>query len=157
MSRKRGFLLLESVLYLAILSLLIGMVYNLVFVNLNSLNKIKTNIEIQQQGYTIKNHIKSRLMRASNIESVKTINNKVSSIKYNIDKRSDEFYLNPYTKKLFYRKNCLAPGYELGDYIDNIEIENLNNGNLVKIRLYLSKKNNNIETEFVVDLKNYGG
>ena len=157
MSRKRGFLLLESVLYLAILSLIIGMVYNLVFFNLNSLNTIQNNIEIQQQGYTIKNHIKSRLMRASNIQSVKTINNKVSSIKYNIDKRSDEFYLNPYTKKLFYRKNCLAPGYELGDYIDDIEIENLNNGNLVKIRLYLSKKNNNIETEFVVDLKNYGG
>ncbi|HSQ33461.1 MAG TPA: type II secretion system protein [Peptostreptococcaceae bacterium] len=157
MSRKRGYLLLESVLYLAILSLIIGMVYNLVFFNLNSLNTIQNNIEIQQQGYTIKNHIKSRLMRASNIESVKTINNKVSSIKYNIDKRSDEFYLNPYTKKLFYRKNCLAPGYELGDYIDNIEIENLNNGNLIKIRLYLSKKNNNIETEFVVDLKNYGG
>jgi type II secretory pathway pseudopilin PulG len=168
MSKKRGFLLLESVLYLAVLSLIIGMVYNLVFFNLNSLNIIQNNIEIQQQGYTIKNHIKSRLIRASNIISVKTTNNKtinidnldkekVTSIKYNIDKRSDELYLNPYTKKIFYKKNCISPGYELGDYIDTMEIENLNNGSFVKIRLYLSKKNNNIENEFVVNLKNYGG
>jgi type II secretory pathway pseudopilin PulG len=157
MSKKRGFLLLESILYLAILSLIIGMVYNLVFFNLNSLNIVQNNIEIQQQSYTIKNHIKSRLIVASNIQSVKTINNKVSYIRYNVDKRIDEIYLNPYTKKIFYRQNCLAPGYEIGNYIDNIKIENLDNGKLIKIILYLSKNNNNIETEFVVNLKNYGG
>ena len=167
MSKKRGFLLLESLLYLAILSLIIGMVYNLIFFNLNSLNTVQNNIELQQQSYNIKNHIKSRLIRASNIQSVKTINNRVisinslnkesvTSIKYSDDKRIDELYLNKVTKKLFYRKNSLD-GYELGNYIENIEIENLDNGKLIKIILYLSKNNNNIETEFVVNLKNYGG
>ena len=66
MNKKRGFLLLESIIYLAILSLIIGMIYSLIFFNLNSFNLIQNEVELQQQSYTIKNHIKSNFKRSSN-------------------------------------------------------------------------------------------
>lgn len=168
MDKKRGYLLIESILHIAILSIIISILYSLLFFNLNSFTIVSDKIELEQQSYSISNYIESKIKLATNIEKVTLKNNSIIededfenkdiiSIKYNVNNRIDEFYYNRITKKLFYRKDCIKPGYEIGDYIENINISRKQNGNLLIVKIDLSKNNEFIESEFVLKLRNYGG
>ena len=166
MKRRRGYLILEISMSMIITSIVLLVLYSLLFTSLNMYKKIYSSIEIQQQALEIQKYIEKELSGDINIINIKTENNKilgdenfeftnVKSIYYKPKKDleyncCDELFLNKKTKKLFIRRRGYKSGYEIGDYIDNIYISKEKNGKIINIRLELSNNKQNHCVEFLI-------
>lgn len=65
--RKKGFTLLEMVLVLAILSLIVGMIYNFIWSSLNQSKKLVSHIESNENVYYAMNFIEDEFLSAQEI------------------------------------------------------------------------------------------
>lgn len=164
MRARKGYLILEHIVSMAITGIILTTLYGLFFTSLNIYSKIHSIIEIQQQGLEIQNHIEKELSDNIEIKSIKTVNNQnitdeefsekdVISIKYKpIDRDAakglDEIYINNRSNKVFIKRKDATSGHEIGDYINNIYIEKVNSGKIINIRLNLSKGSQKHEIKF---------
>lgn len=155
MKTKNGYLIIEASLSICISLLITIGLYGLLFSSLKIYKKIHSSIEIQQQGIEIQKHIEKELNEGIEVVSIKTQNNQVLtsknfdfknviSIKYKpIDRLSsmglDELFLNKKTQKIFIKRRNSMSGYEIGDYLDNMYISKEKDGELISIKLELSK------------------
>ncbi|MGL5347441.1 MAG: hypothetical protein ACRDA3_08815 [Peptostreptococcaceae bacterium] len=175
MKRKKGFLLLESIVSLSLIVILVSLLYSLLFFCLNMKNNVEDKIELQQQALEITNYIEKVIGDSYGIINKDlNYNSKdlipVISIKCryrngeNIENtiKDKEISLKKDTKKLFINTlNKLGQseqgGYEIGCYIDNLYIAVYENGRLAKIKLELSKNNQIYDTEFDLYIRNFEG
>ncbi|MEG2983435.1 MAG: hypothetical protein RR835_01960 [Peptostreptococcaceae bacterium] len=162
MKARKGYLMIEVAISVCIILLIVSILYGLLFFGLNIYKKLHSSIEIQQQGIEIQNHIENELKNGIEIISVKTKDNQiitskefdytsVISIKYKPINREDnvgfdELFLNKKTSKIFIKRRNASSGHEIGDYLDNIYISKANGGNIINIKLELSK---NIQSYFI--------
>ncbi|MBO3443761.1 type II secretion system protein [Clostridium sp. CCUG 7971] len=177
MRRRRGYLLLESVVSLSIIMILMGVSYYLLFFCMNTKTKIEDKIELQQQASEISKYIEEIIGNSKGIISISSKSNEESDklletnsikCKYRNESSSDksikdkEISLKEDKSKLFintlnYLGNSESGGYEIGDYIDKMYAFVYEDGNFVKVRLKLSKNNQIHETEFDVFIRNFNG
>lgn len=166
MKTKNGYLIIEASLSICISLIIIIGLYGLLFSSLKIYKKIHSSIEIQQQGIEIQKHIEKELSEGIEVVNVKTQNNQiltsknfefknVISIKYKpIDRLSsmglDELFLNKKTQKIFIKRRNSASGYEIGDYLDNMYISKEKDGELIRIKLELSKNKQLNTVEFTM-------
>ena len=169
MNRRRGYILLEISISMLIISIILVILYNLLFFSINTYKKIYSSIEIQQQGLEIQNLLERELSSYKYICKIKRINGEVlnknefelenvKSIYYKLENKDlpDELYLNKTTKKLFLKRNGYSSGYEIGDYVDNMYISKEKDGNIINIKLELSKNNQKHCVEFSIYNDNKG-
>ena len=177
MKRRKGYLLLESVISLSIIMILISILYYLLFFCMNTKARIEDKIELQQQASEISKYIEEVIGNSKGVISIGSKSNEESNrlietnsikCKYNDEDSSDknikdkEISLKEDKSKLFintlnYLGNSESGGYEIGDYIDKMYAFAYENGNFVKIKLKLSKNNQIHETEFDVYIRNFNG
>lgn len=177
MKRRKGYLLLESVISLSIIMILIVVLYYLLFFCMNTKTRIEDKIELQQQANEVSKYIEEVIGNSKGIISIRSKLNEESNklletnsikCKYRNESSSDksikdkEISLKEDKSKLFintlnYLGNSESGGYEIGDYIDKMYAFVYEDGNFVKVRLKLSKNNQIHETEFDVFIRNFNG
>lgn len=166
MKRREGYIVLEISISMLITSIVLIILYSLLFTSMNMYKRIYSSIEIQQQGLEIQKHMEKELSGDIEITNVKTENSqiltgkefeltKVKSIYYksktNLEcNECDELFLNKKTKKLFIKRMGYKSGYEVGDYIDDIYISKEKDGRIVNIKLELSKNKQKHCIEFSI-------
>ncbi len=163
---KRGFTLTELLIALGMMSILILLGFHILFLNFKVFNKTEANVEIQQQGQFLKQFIENKLYLSYGLDSIVDMNGKkiksqdfeegeIKELRFRLEDIVVGIYINPKNKKMFYRKDLLYNGYEIGDYVKKMKVENRRNGKGVKINLELEKKSEQIEVDFVVYFRNY--
>lgn len=166
-SKKRGYLLLESIVSLFIIMTLSLSLYHILYFSNNYKNMIQNKVELYEQGEEISFQINKLLENSKGIISIRDTNGKTifgdngSYIKAESIKcrYRDEYNKNEKDKEISFKSNnklfintlnngggSEAGGYEIGDYVDMIKI--INNNNKISIKLYLSKGKQKYETEF---------
>lgn len=163
MNNKKGYILLDISISMLIMSIILLTLYNLLFFSISIYKKIYSKIEIQQQGVEVQNYIEKELSSDKHINKIKKSNGtilndkefsleNVKSIYYksNKDIDYDEIFLNKKSKKLFIKRMGYKSGYEIGDYIDNMYISKEEDGNIINIKLELSKNKQNHCIEFSI-------
>lgn len=170
MERRKGYLLIESVLTLSLIVLLTSILYYLLFFCINLKNTIESRIELQQQSMEMTNQIEKIIGESNgimnynytNLTSVTSIKCKYTNEDTNNSIKDKELSLKKDRSKLFVNTlnkygNSEIGGYEIGDYIDHIYISLDDGGRLVNIRLELSKNNQKYESNFSIYIKNFKG
>lgn len=177
MKRRKGYLLLESVISLSIIMILISISYYLLFFCMSTKTRIEDKIELQQQASEISKYIEEVIGNSKGVISIGSKSSEDSNrlietnsikCKYNDDSSNNknikdkEISLKEDKSKLFintlnYLGNSESGGYEIGDYIDKMYASVYEDGNFVKVKLKLSKNNQIYETEFDVFIRNFNG
>lgn len=180
MKLKKGYILLDIVISIFIMSIIITGLYSVTFNAINSKSTIEDKIELNQQLEEMEFQIKSLVENCINIINITTIDGKiveslqenqvydVSSIKLNFaindndinlqtKKDNQEINFKTNTKKVFinslYDNNSNKPGgYEIGDYVESIKIK-MKSSKLVCITLCLQKNKINLEKEIEMFIK----
>lgn len=179
MNNKNGYLLLEVIIALSIISTILLVLCSVLFFCLKSQSKIEDKIEIQQQSVEISKHIKSNIEKSRGIISVKfdgveenneeeIIYKSISSIKLkyksdnitNIKNKEISFKRN--TNKIFINtlnnsNQSESGGYEIGDYVDNIYVGEVENKEFLNVKLKLKKNDQIYENKFKIYIRNYEG
>lgn len=166
-SKKRGYLLLEGIVSLFIIVTLSLSFYYILFFSNNYKNMIQNKVELHEQGEEISFQINKLLENSKGIISIRDTNGKTifednkSYIKAESIKcrYRDEYNKTEKDREISFKRNnklfintlnsgggSEAGGYEIGDYVDSINI--INNNNKISIKLYLSKGSQKYETEF---------
>lgn len=178
MKNKGGYLLLESIISLFLISTLVLMLCSLLLLCINSKINLEDKIELQQQASEMSRHIEEVIGNSMGIISIKPVKNTqnsdftdVISIKCrykddilmtNTGIKDKEISLKENLDKLFINTVnrygvSEAGGYEVGDYIDNLLIDISKDNKCAKIKLKLSKNKQTYETEFKVYMRNFKG
>ena len=167
MKRKRGYILIESVITLTITMILSAIIYSIVHLSINIKTNIEDKIELQQQAIEIKDYIDELIGESKGIIGVTSKEEvdeflSVTSIKCkykdSINKLQDkEIKFMPNSNKLFIKDVTSSSGYEIGDYVDKILISKDNNNKFIDIKLELSKNEQIYKTKFTIDIINFKG
>lgn len=178
MKNRGGYLLLDSIISLALTSTLILILSSLLLCTINARDSIEDKIELQQQAAEISKHIEAVIGDSMGILDINTrqtthTNNKIlnnaTSIKckyrddsLNLNVKDKEISLKSNNSKLFINtinKHGVSEsgGYEIGAYIDNMYIGMSNDNKCANIKLELSKGRQTYETEFKVYIRNFKG
>lgn len=176
MKNNKGYLLLESIMSLAIIGTLLIAIYTSLIFCIESKTSIEDKIEIQQQGLEMSKHIKSTIEKSKGIISV-TYNDEnsndnfkgITSIKCNYKGKDGLSNSSIKNKEISYKKNSKklfintlnsknqseSGGYEIGDYVENIYVYKDNNPKFLTIKLRLGKNNQIYENQFKVFIRNF--
>lgn len=168
MKEQYGFSLVELIISLGLMSILMLLIFNILLFNLNMYNKTEASIEIQEQGQFLKQFIEDKLYISRGIDSIVDINgNKIKTedfkkgeikeLRFKLEEVVADVYIDKKSKKVFFKKDLRYNGYEIGDYVNKINLESIDNGRGVKIDLEMEKNNKNINVEFYVYFRNYNG
>lgn len=167
MKRKKGYLLIESVVTLSIIMILSSIVYFIFNLSINIKSNIEDKIELQQQAMEITDYIDELISNSKGILGITSKENidgflSVTSIKckYKNDNnklKDKEIKFIPSSNKLFIKDVTAYSGYEIGDYVDKILICSNYNGKIIDIILELSKNDQVYKTKFTVDILNFEG
>jgi len=163
---KKGITLIELIIAIGLIGVLLMIVFSVFIFSTKVYNMSHSNIEIQEQAQMIQNFIENNLYLSSGIESIidkdgkKIDPNKfeevdIKEVRFNVDGQMNSIYHIYNKKKIFIKKNLNYNGYEFGDYIENINIKNIDNGSGAKISLKLQKNKQSINTSFLVYFRNY--
>ncbi|WGX75766.1 hypothetical protein QJS64_17935 [Paraclostridium bifermentans] len=77
MKRREGYLILEISISMLITSIVLIVLYSLLFTSMNMYKRIYSSIEIQQQGLEIQKHMEKELSGDVEIIDVKTENSQI--------------------------------------------------------------------------------
>lgn len=170
MDRKKGYLLVESVITLSLTVILASILYYMLFFSINLKTTIEDKIELQQQGIEITKQIEKLIGESKGIMnvtspdliSVTTIKCKYSGKEEDNYIKDKELSLKNDNSKLFINTlnkygNSEIGGYEIGDYIDEMYISLEEGNRLANIKLKLSKNMQTYETNFSVYIRNFEG
>ncbi|MGL4913481.1 MAG: hypothetical protein ACRC3Y_13740 [Romboutsia sp.] len=175
MKRRNGYLLLENIISIAVISIIISILYYLLFFTYNTKTKLEDKVELQQQSNEIMKYIEDVIENSKGIISVnsKSINEgeiidavsikcryrndnldtKIKDKEISLKKNSNKIFINILNNS----GNSESGGYEIGDYIDNIYVTSEKNGEFINIKLALSKNKEKIYTEFKINIRNFEG
>ena len=175
MERRNGYLLLENIISIVVISIIIAVSYQLLLFTYNTKTKLEDKVELQQQSNEIMKYIEDVIENSKGIISVnsKIINEGevIDAVSIKCRYRNDmldtkvkdkEISLKQNLNKVFVNTlnnsgNSESGGYEIGDYIDSMYITSENNGKFINIKLELSKNNEKLDTEFKVNIRNFEG
>ncbi|RDY24813.1 hypothetical protein CHF27_001035 [Romboutsia maritimum] len=179
MKCKKGYILLESIVSLSIMSILILLLYSLLIFCLNIKNSIEDKIELQQQAMDMTRHIEDVIGNSmgiigvnisnkeesefkeqnyKNVNSIKCkyknekINNSNKDIELNLKEGKNKLFINSINNEISSRG-----GYEIGDYIDKIYVNISKDGKYVNMILKLSKNKQIHESKFKIYIRNFEG
>lgn len=171
--KKDGYLLLENVISIAIISIILLILYYSLFFTCNLKNKLESKIELQQQSNEIMKYIENVI---ENSKGVISINSKdftdnevisVNSIKcryndINLNKKDKEISFKKNLNKIFINSlnssgNSEPGGYEIGDYVENIYAKSSKDKNFINIKLVLYKDGETLEKESNINIRNFEG
>lgn len=180
MKSRQGYILLEIVVCIFIMSIIIIGLYNVILSAINTKDNIEDKIELNQQAEEMEYHIKNTVESSINIINITTTDKEVIedlqenktydvlSIKLNAKsddeninsqnkKDNQEISFKRSTKKIFinslYDDNSNKPGgYEVGDYVKTIKIK-MESPKLVCIILNLEKDKVDLEKEMKLLIK----
>ncbi|WP_270941931.1 hypothetical protein [Romboutsia lituseburensis] len=171
--KKDGYLLLENVISIAIISIILLILYYSLFFTYNLKNKLESKIELQQQSNEIMKYIENVI---ENSKGVISINSKdftdnevisVNSIKcryndINLNKKDKEISFKKNLNKIFINSlnssgNSEPGGYEIGDYVENIYAKSSKDKNFINIKLVLYKDGETLEKESNINIRNFEG
>ncbi|MCT4509822.1 MAG: type II secretion system GspH family protein [Tepidibacter sp.] len=163
---NKGITLIELIISIGLVSVLLMVLFNIFMFSTEVYSLSHSNIEMQEQAQTIQNFIENNLYLSSGIESIITKNGEkfykdefekedVKEIRFKIDGQMCSIYHMYNKKKVFIKKNLNYNGYEFGDYLENINIKNIDNGSGVEISLKLQKDRKTINTSFLIYFRNY--
>ncbi|WP_099190386.1 prepilin-type N-terminal cleavage/methylation domain-containing protein [Tepidibacter mesophilus] len=163
---NKGITLMELIISLGLISVLLMVIFNVFIFSTKVYNISHSNVEIQEQAQIIQNFIENNLYLSSGIDSVINKNGDkininefneadIKEVRFNVDGRICSIYHIDNKKKVFFRKNLNYNGYEFGDYIENMNIKNIDNGSGAEISLKLQKGSENISTSFLIYFRNY--
>ncbi|SHK12498.1 prepilin-type N-terminal cleavage/methylation domain-containing protein [Tepidibacter formicigenes] len=163
---KKGFTLIEVIISLGLTSILMLLSFNIIFLNVKMFNKTEARIEIQEQAQFIKEFIENKLYLSSGVHSV--INKdgykikskdfkegEIKELRFVLSDNVEGIYIDNKRKKMFYRRNLMYNGYEIGDYVKKFNIEKISEGKGVKIYLEMEKNKEIMNIEFLVYFRNY--
>ncbi|MEJ8553640.1 PilW family protein [Tepidibacter sp. Z1-5] len=164
--KNRGITLIELIISLGFISVLLMIIFNIFMFSTKVYNSSYSNIEIQEQAQMIQNFIENNLYSSSGIDRVIDKNGKkidlnkfdeadIKEVRFNVDGQIYSIYYIYSKKKVFFKKNIKYNGYEVGDYVENINIKNVDNGSGAKISLKLQKDKEAINTSFLIYFRNY--
>lgn len=168
MRKQQGFSLIELIISLGLMSILMLLVFNILFFSLNMYNKTEAHIEIQEQAQMLKQFIEDKLYISSGIDSIVDINGskiktedfekgEIKELRFKLEEIVADIYIDKKSKKVFFKKDLRYNGYEIADYVNKINVESIDNGRGVKINLELEKNSKNMNVEFCVYFRNYNG
>ncbi len=163
---KKGITLIELIISLGLISVLLMIMFNIFIFSTKVYNISHSNVEIQEQAQMIQSFIENNLYASSGIESVIDKNGKkidlnkldesdIKEVRFNVDGQMCSIYHIYSKKKVFIKKNIKYNGYEFGDYIENINIKNIDKGSGAEISLKLQKGREVINTSFLIYFRNY--
>ncbi|WFD08983.1 PilW family protein [Tepidibacter hydrothermalis] len=163
---KKGITLIELIISIGLIGVLLMIVFSVFIFSTKVYNISYSNIEIQEQAQMIQSFIENNLYLSSGIESIIDKNGKkidpnkfeevdIKEVRFNVGGHMNSIYHIYNKKKIFIKKNLNYNGYEFGDYIENINIKNIDNGSGAKISLKLEKDKQIINTSFLVYFRNY--
>lgn len=173
MNRKKGYLLLEYIISIGIISIIILTLYYLLFFTYGIKTRLEAKVELQQQSNEITKYVEDIIENSKGIISINSMeytDNKeinVTSIKCKYkdknlseDIKDKEISLKKDLNKIFINSinnsgNSEPGGYEIGDYIENLYITTNRNKRFVNIKLELSKGSEELETEFNINIRNF--
>ncbi|MGL5693351.1 MAG: hypothetical protein ACRCXA_04680 [Peptostreptococcaceae bacterium] len=180
MNNKKGYLLLETIIALTIIVTILLVLYSILYLCLNVKTTLEDKIEIQQQAIEISKHIKSTIEKSKGIIDIKFdgfendnedgVNYKsVSSIKCRYKNESNsssvknkEISFKRNTNKIFintlnYSNQSEPGGYEIGDYIENIYVNEAIEKEFLDVKLKLKKNKEIYKTKFKIYIRNIEG
>lgn len=170
MNRKRGYLLVESIITLSLTVILSSTLYYMLIFCINLKTTIEDKIELQQQGIEITKQIEKLIGESKGIidvdydklTPVTKIKCKYRGLEDDNNIKDRELSLKSDKSKLFINTlnlygNSEAGGYEIGDYVDEIYICLEEGNRLANIKLKLSKNMQKYETDFSIYIRNFEG
>lgn len=180
MKSKGGYLLLDSIISLALTGTLVLILNSLLLSTINTKNIIEDKIELQQQAGEISKQIEAVIGDSMGIIGIntreitstnsETLTEAISiKCKYrdeilnsNTNIKDKEISLKSNNNKLFINtinKNGISEngGYEIGAYIDKMYIGMSNDNQCANIKLELSKGKQTYETDFKIYIRNFKG
>ena len=174
MNNKKGYLLLESVISLFVVLTISLSLYFFIYYCSKYKQSIEDKIELCEQGEEMHYQINKMIEDSNFIISIRDLNGKttygdvlsytkISSLKckykneYRNDKKDKELSYKRnhklFINTLYSNGNSESGGYEIGDYVDFVEVKI--NKNKVSIKLTLSKNKEKYETKFHSYIKNF--
>ncbi|KXZ40076.1 hypothetical protein SAMN05661008_01281 [Alkalithermobacter thermoalcaliphilus JW-YL-7 = DSM 7308] len=165
MIKNDGFLIIELVIYLFITSIITVLLFNIFKFSINTFSKTEANVEIQQQAQFLKELIEDRVQRSKGIDSIINVNGQRVNVR-NFKKgqireirlaQNDGLvgiYIDSKSKKMFLRTDMNYNGYEIGNYVNKMEIENVENGKGITFILQIQKKDEIFDLEFTSYFRN---
>lgn len=162
MKNSKGYFLLEYIISFSIIIIISSVIIDVFLLAKKYSLNLEDNVELYQQSFEIQNSIDKII---SNSSGIIDINNDSSSLniklKY-IGELDQEIIFRKNLNKIFFNTLNLdgsskPGGYEIGCYIDNINIKVSECGQIVDISLKLSKNKSIYETKFSTYIKNLNG
>lgn len=168
MNNQKGYLLLESVVSLLVISILILLMYSLLVFSINLKETAEDRVELQQQAIEVSKKIEDIIENSVKIENIGCSSGEFSSVKsikckyiYRGDVKfkegTKEIILKDSRSKLFINSFSPTTGemgeYEIGDYVDEMRVAISNNGACANVILKLSKNKQKYETRLTIYLK----
>ncbi|MCR8745202.1 hypothetical protein [Romboutsia lituseburensis] len=174
MNRKKdGYLLLENVISITIISIILLILYYSLFFTYNLKNKLESKVELQQQSNEIMKYIENVIENSNGIISINSKDFKdnevisANSIKCryndtNLNKKDKEISFKENLNKIFINSlnnsgNSEPGGYEIGDYVEKIYTKTSRDKHFVNIKLVLYKDGETIEKESNINIRNFKG
>lgn len=169
MKHKNGYMLLESIISISIVLTISSLLYYTLFFTSNIRINVEDKVELIQQSNEISKYMKEIIENSygiinhnTSIDYTNTTSIKCRYKQENINIKDKEISLKEKSDKVFIntlRQNGSSEpgGYEIGDYVDKMQIKIANNGNLAKIKLNLSKNDIKLEKEFTISIRNFKG
>ncbi|OPJ55620.1 PilW family protein [Alkalithermobacter paradoxus] len=165
MKDTKGFLMIELIISLSLIGVIMLLVFNITIFNIKAFTKTEASVEIQQQAQFLKEFIEDKVYRSTRIDSI--INLSGNRVNVNTFKSGEireirlylvdgvvGIYIDKNSKKMFYRTDIRYNGYEIGNYINKMEIEKLQNGRGIKFNLEIQKKKETFDLEFIAYFRN---
>ncbi|SHH07818.1 prepilin-type N-terminal cleavage/methylation domain-containing protein [Tepidibacter thalassicus] len=163
---KKGFTLMEVIVSLGLTSILLLLLFNVMFFNIKILKKTEARIEIQEQAQFIKEFIEDKLHISSGVDSIIDVNGhkiknknfnkgEIKELRFILSNNIEGIYIDNKRKKMFYRRNLLYNGYEIGDYVKKFNVEKISEGKGIRVCLEMEKNNEIMNVEFLVYFRNY--
>lgn len=169
MKHKNGYMLLESIISISIVLTISSLLYYTLFFTSNIRINVEDKVELIQQSNEISKYMKEIIENSygiinhnTSIDYTNTTSIKCRYKQENINIKDKEISLKEKSDKVFIntlRQNGSSEpgGYEIGDYVDKMQIKIANNANLAKIKLNLSKNDIKLEKEFTISIRNFKG
>ncbi|MPM74409.1 hypothetical protein SDC9_121397 [bioreactor metagenome] len=113
--KKDGYLLLENVISIAIISIILLILYYSLFFTYNLKNKLESKIELQQQSNEIMKYIENVIENSKGVISINSkdfTDNEVISVN-SIKCRYNDINLNKKDKEISFKKNLNKDTYKL--------------------------------------------
>ncbi len=170
MENRNGFILVETVVAAALMSMLLTVLFEMLIMFKGIYNRGESSVEIQENAQMLQQFVETRMYLCSKMIQTRRTGEayedweefeegEIKELIFSLDELDGKIYINNVKKKLFYstkphRRYGFGTGYEFADYVTSMKGYKLDGGRGIRLVFGLERENCSMDVGFNVYFRN---